>query len=151
MSVSDFETVASEVADLMDEFRLAKCELQSEALRVAFSRKATQPAMPTVIAAGVPVSEVGVELEEVAAVVPAAPTGVPINSPMAGIFYHASGPNSPPFVKEGDTVIAGQVVGLIEAMKVFNEITAPMAGIVDRFSAENGEVVNPGAPLLYLR
>lgn len=81
---------------------------------------------------------------------PAGPTGTPVSSPMTGIYYSSSSPGSPPFAKEGDTVQAGQVVGLIEAMKVFNEITAPVGGLVTKVAAENGKLVQPGDPLLYI-
>jgi acetyl-CoA carboxylase biotin carboxyl carrier protein len=69
---------------------------------------------------------------------------------MTGIYYASPNPTSPPFVTEGEMVNMGQVVGLIEAMKVFNEIIAPVSGIVSKVVAKNGEVVNPGEPLLYI-
>ena len=78
------------------------------------------------------------------------PFGTPVNSPMAGIFYSSSSPGATPFVRPGTVVEAGQVIGLIEAMKVFNEITSPIAGLVDRIVVESGAVVQPGDPLLYL-
>lgn len=81
---------------------------------------------------------------------PAAPTGTPVSSPMTGIFYTSPGPGSPAFAKEGDTVVAGQVVGLIEAMKVFNEITAPVSGTVTKVAAQNAQLVQPGDPLVYI-
>lgn len=80
----------------------------------------------------------------------AAPQGVPISSPMTGIWYDAPNPGAPPFVKLGDSVAAGQVVGLIEAMKVFNEITATVNGVVVRIEAANGRLVQPGEPLLFI-
>jgi acetyl-CoA carboxylase biotin carboxyl carrier protein len=69
---------------------------------------------------------------------------------MAGIFYGAPSPGSPPFVQEGDTVAAGQIIGLIEAMKVFNEIPSPVSGTVKRLVAENGAVVGVGDALLLI-
>lgn len=77
-------------------------------------------------------------------------TGTPISSPMTGIYYSAASPGSPPFVKEGDTIQAGQTVGLIEAMKVFNEITATISGKVVKVVAESGQLVQPGDPLIYV-
>ena len=81
---------------------------------------------------------------------PAAPAGIPVTSPMTGIFYSAPSPNAPLFVREGEPVTAGQVVGLIEAMKVFNEITAATSGTVLRLVAESGQLVQPGDPLLFI-
>jgi acetyl-CoA carboxylase biotin carboxyl carrier protein len=69
---------------------------------------------------------------------------------MTGIYYSSSSPTAPPFVKEGEPVSAGQVVGLIEAMKVFNEIVAPTSGRVLKIVAESGQLVNPGDALLYI-
>ena len=90
-----------------------------------------------------------VEAEE-AAPQAEAPIGIPISSPMNGIYYGAQSPSAPPFVKEGDTVTAGQVVALIEAMKVFNEIIAPVSGTVRKVVAQSGQVVGPGEPLMYI-
>jgi acetyl-CoA carboxylase biotin carboxyl carrier protein len=81
---------------------------------------------------------------------PAVPKGTPVNSPMNGIYYSAPSPNAPPFVREGESVTAGQVIGLIEAMKVFNEINAPVSGTVTHFAAENGQLVSPGDALLFI-
>jgi acetyl-CoA carboxylase biotin carboxyl carrier protein len=69
---------------------------------------------------------------------------------MMGIFYSQASPGSPPFVKEGDIVNAGDVVGLIEAMKVFNEITAPCAGRIGALLVKSGALVQPGEPILYV-
>jgi acetyl-CoA carboxylase biotin carboxyl carrier protein len=69
---------------------------------------------------------------------------------MNGIYYAQSSPNAPPFVTEGDEVEDGQVVALIEAMKVFNEIVAPYDGRVTRIVAANNQLVQAGDPLLYL-
>ena len=81
---------------------------------------------------------------------PSAPAGLPVSSPMTGVFYASSSPGASPFVKEGEAVSAGDVVALIEAMKVFNEITAPVSGTVLRVVAKPGAVVEPGEPLLYI-
>ena len=69
---------------------------------------------------------------------------------MTGIYYAGSNPSSPPFAKEGDTVTAGQVIGLIEAMKVFNEIPSPVSGTVLEVVAQSGQLVNPGDILMYI-
>jgi biotin carboxyl carrier protein len=69
---------------------------------------------------------------------------------MTGIFYTSSSPSAAPFVREGEPISAGQVVGLIEAMKVFNEIVAPTSGRVTKVVATGGQLVNPGDPLLYI-
>jgi acetyl-CoA carboxylase biotin carboxyl carrier protein len=75
-------------------------------------------------------------------------TGVAITAPMTGVYYAAPSPNSPPFASLGDMVHAGQVVALIEAMKVFNEIQSEISGHVVALGAPNGEVVQKGEVLL---
>lgn len=74
-----------------------------------------------------------------------------VEAPMVGVFYRAPSPGEPNFVEEGDTVEAGQVVGLMEAMKVFNDITTEEGGVVAKIEARNGELVETGNPLLYIR
>jgi acetyl-CoA carboxylase biotin carboxyl carrier protein len=67
-----------------------------------------------------------------------------------GVFYRSSSPDSPPLVDVGDVVEVGQAVGLIEAMKVFSEVKAEVAGRVVAIVAENRQLVQPGDPLLLL-
>ncbi len=73
---------------------------------------------------------------------------VPILSPLTGVYYVAPSPTSPPFVNLGDVVHVGQVVALVEAMKVFNEIQSEVAGRVIKLVASNGEVVQKGDALM---
>ena len=81
---------------------------------------------------------------------PAAPAGTPLNSPMVGTFYRAPSPGAEPFVKVGDTVKKGQVVCIIEAMKLMNELTADQDGEVVDICVNNGDVVEYGQPLFKL-
>ena len=74
-----------------------------------------------------------------------------IKSPIVGTFYASSAPGAPPFVKVGDQVEAGQVLCIIEAMKLMNEIKAEIAGEVVRIHAVNAQPVEYGAPLFALR
>ena len=68
-------------------------------------------------------------------------------SPLVGTFYLAPSPEEDPFVKPGDTVTKGQTIGIIEAMKLMNEIVAECDGTVEKVLAENGEMVEYGQPL----
>ena len=77
--------------------------------------------------------------------------GTLIKSPIVGTFYRAPDPNSPPFVGVGDRVKVGQVLCIIEAMKLMNEIEAEMAGEVTRIHPENGQPVQYGDPLFTIR
>jgi acetyl-CoA carboxylase biotin carboxyl carrier protein len=71
-----------------------------------------------------------------------------IVAPMVGTFYSASSPDSDPYVAEGDPVEPGQVVGIIEAMKMMNPIEAEVTGKVARILVKNAQPVEYGQPLM---
>lgn len=139
-----------EVAKLISEYNLSEAELEVDDFKIVLRRQRPQ------VMVGTPAPQQFIEqaLEESpAASIPApAPVqaGTPISSPMMGIFYASSSPSADPYVKEGDTITAGQVVGLIEAMKVFNEIHSTVSGTVKKIVAEGGAIVNPGDPLMFI-
>ncbi|XP_023636222.1 biotin carboxyl carrier protein of acetyl-CoA carboxylase 2, chloroplastic [Capsella rubella] len=74
----------------------------------------------------------------------------PLKSPMAGTFYRSPGPGEPPFVKVGDKVQKGQVVCIIEAMKLMNEIEAEKSGTITELLAEDGKPVSVDTPLFVI-
>lgn len=76
--------------------------------------------------------------------------GLPVLAPLTGVVYTRPGPDEPPFVTVGETVEAGDVVALIETMKLFNEVTADISGRVLSVIADEGTLVQSGQPLLYL-
>ena len=94
----------------------------------------------------------------------ATPTGLPdqvviverpgnmatIEAPMVGTFYRASSPTAEPYVREGDMVKEGQIVCIIEAMKLMNEIESKVAGRVAKILTENGQPVEYGQPLFLI-
>lgn len=128
------------VADLMREHELAEIEVESEGFRVRLRksgagdapRGAGAPAEPAAPAAG---------REPVATVVQA---------PVVGTFHRAGAPEAAPFVQVGDRVAAGDVLCVIEAMKLMNEIKAEFAGEVVEILADNGQGVEYGQPLFAL-
>lgn len=71
-----------------------------------------------------------------------------VRAPLTGIYYAASSPGSPPYVSVGQTIAVGHVIGLIEAMKLFNEIKSDQAGRVVRIVAESGKLVKAKQPLI---
>jgi acetyl-CoA carboxylase biotin carboxyl carrier protein len=71
-----------------------------------------------------------------------------ILSPLPGTFYRKPAPDKPSFKSEGDAVAIGDVIGLIEVMKSFNEVKADKAGTITRFFVENEEPVMAGQPLV---
>ena len=74
-----------------------------------------------------------------------------IISPLVGTFYASSSPDAEPFVKVGDTVKKGQVLGIIEAMKLMNEIESEFDGVVEAILVNNEDVVEYGQPLFRIR
>lgn len=76
--------------------------------------------------------------------------GKVVKSPLVGTFYSASSPDSAPFVKVGDTVKKGQVLGIVEAMKLMNEIESEFDGVVKEIQIENEQVVEYGQPLFVI-
>ena len=77
----------------------------------------------------------------------AEPEGMLVKSPLVGTFYAAPAEDADPFVSVRDTVKKGQVIGIIEAMKLMNEVTCDADGTVKEIFAENGQVVEYGQPL----
>lgn len=73
-----------------------------------------------------------------------------ISSPVVGVFYAGESPDAKPFVKVGDTVKKGDVVCIIEAMKMFNDVVADKDGIVKEICVENGDLVEFKQPLFKL-
>jgi acetyl-CoA carboxylase biotin carboxyl carrier protein len=75
---------------------------------------------------------------------------VTIEAPMVGTFYRASAPEAEPYVREGDAVKQGQVLCIIEAMKLMNEIESKTSGRIHKILVENGQAVEYGQPLFLL-
>lgn len=85
-----------------------------------------------------------------AAARPETADGIAVTSVTGGIFYRAPGPGEPPFAEAGQAVSAGDTLGLIELMKLFTPVTAPVAGTVRAFRAANEEVVKAGQVLVVI-
>jgi acetyl-CoA carboxylase biotin carboxyl carrier protein len=79
---------------------------------------------------------------------PAGPVAHAVIAPLTGIYYASPSPTAPPFVQVGQEVVAGQVIGLIEAMKLFNEIKSDASGRISKVSAENGALVKAKQTLI---
>ena len=83
-----------------------------------------------------------------AAALDPAPARPSVKAPLTGIFYGSPSPGSAPYVRVGGEVAVGQVIGLIEAMKLFNEIKSDLAGRVVKICAESGKLVKTKGPLI---
>jgi acetyl-CoA carboxylase biotin carboxyl carrier protein len=77
--------------------------------------------------------------------------GTAVSAPLLGIFYRAPKPGEPPFVQVGDRVEADTIIGIIEVMKLMNTVRADVAGEILEISAGNGELVEFGQALLWIR
>lgn len=140
--------------DLVSESGVAELEITEGEDRVRIvNRNGAAPVQvhqPVTVAQPMPVP---VPAPEVApAPAPTAPqqTGTPLTSPMVGTFYRAPSPGADPFVKIGDTVKKDQVVCIIEAMKLLNEVEADMDGTVKEVCVENGQPVEFGQSLFII-
>lgn len=138
------------LADILTETGLTEIEIVEADSRIRVARNVTVQAAAPVVSA--PVSAVLPVQSAAPANIPAKelnpalhPGAVP--SPMVGVAYLTPDPSSPPFVAEGSQVAAGQTIMLIEAMKTFNQIKAPRAGVLTKFCVTSGEPVEFGAPL----
>lgn len=69
------------------------------------------------------------------------PKGIAIKAPLVGVFYRSNSPTSKPFVEVGDTITKGQVVCIVEAMKVMNEIQSPVSGVITSINVNNDDLV----------
>ncbi len=144
------------VYEFMLQNNLESLELVEAGRRVRMARRKAPAPMPI----PVPVAAAGAyAAPAAAAAAPAAVPGVPAVPPggvtvkagMMGIFYRAPSPSSPPYIKEGEKVSAGQIIGMIEAMKVFNEIKAEFDCTVVKALLENGKPVKLGQDIFLVR
>lgn len=91
-----------------------------------------------------------VEIKEESKEQPAVITGKTVKSPLVGTFYAAPSPEAETFVKKGDTVQKGQVLGIVEAMKLMNEIESEYDGVVEEILIGNKDMVEYGQPLFII-
>jgi acetyl-CoA carboxylase biotin carboxyl carrier protein len=151
-----------EILQILEEKEITEFELEEEGIKLRI-RKASRSANH-----GAPDPPVVLVSQSGTGVLPTQPTPIPaappaaapepaeaglvlVKSPIVGTFYRSADPNSPPFVKVGDRVRVGQVLCIIEAMKLMNEIEADVAGEVVRVHHENGQPVQYGEPLFAIR
>jgi len=144
------------LVELMNEHDLNELDLRQGDMRIQLRRgekpvifeASSRPAAP-VPAAPPPLAGSPAEAPAVPSEAPPQEEGqvAVITSPMVGTFYAASDPDSPPYVKVGDTVSEQTTVCIVEAMKVFNEIQAEVSGKIVAVLVENGEPVEFGQPM----
>ncbi|WP_111858395.1 acetyl-CoA carboxylase biotin carboxyl carrier protein [Acinetobacter sp. CFCC 10889] len=128
--------------DLMIESDLQAIEVKEGDQSIALTRRNPVVAGVATVAAAPAVE---------APVVKAASRGAVETSPMVGVFYAAPNPGEAPFVNVGQTISAGETLGIIEAMKIMNPIEATQSGVVEEILVKNGDVIQFGQPLFRYR
>ncbi|GGF10647.1 hypothetical protein GCM10011383_22260 [Hymenobacter cavernae] len=154
---------AKELQDLIDfiaKSGLNKVNIETEEFKISVQREPSYK--PVISAAAAPAPAGAAPAPAAAAPAPAAPAAaaapaapasnnyVPLKSPMIGTFYRAASPDSPALVNVGDLVEQGQVICIIEAMKLFNEIEAETSGRVVKVMVENANPVEYDQPLFLI-
>ena len=132
-----------ELVRIVQESGVGEIEIEDAGMRVSVRRADEPGAVPAPAAGGVAVAPAVDEITVTAAT-------VRVESPMPGVFYRAPQPGAPPFVEVGDVVAAGQTLCVVEAMKLFNELTADLDGRVRAIHADNGQPVEFGTLLFEL-
>jgi acetyl-CoA carboxylase biotin carboxyl carrier protein len=153
-----------EILQILEEKEITEFELEEEGmkLRIRKAGPAATPAAPASPPAAMPAATATTSIPVLAAPAPAAPpveTPAPseeeglvvVKSPIVGTFYRTPDPNSPAFVNVGDRIRVGQVLCIIEAMKLMNEIEAELSGEIVKIHHESGQPVQFGEPLFSVR
>ena len=142
--------------ELLEESNIGEIEIKEGEESVRISRHGNQPAAPMAYAAPAPAATAPAAAPapaETATSEPAAPAAAPatdnaVLSPMVGTFYRAPSPDAASFVEVGQSVRVGDVLCIVEAMKMMNQIEADRAGTVTVIHVENGEAVEFDQPLI---
>ncbi len=135
----------------MNSNKLEVIEFSKDSTYIKLVRKHNNAVHPIPVfaapAAAVPAAKAAAPKPQAAAL----PAGETIKAPMSGIFYRSPSPSSPPYVREGAAVKEGQVICVIEAMKVFNEIKAEFDCVIEKVLQENGKPVEPNGDLFLVK
>lgn len=144
-----------ELLKAFDDSKATKIEIKNEkGEQLMISQQQTKPvAVESVIKTEMPVfEETAVKTETVSMPESVTKTdGTPVTSPMVGVFYAAPAPDKEPYVSVGSKVNKGDVLCLIEAMKLMNEVMAEKSGEIVEICVENGQVVEYGQPLFMIK
>ena len=135
-----------ELAALLDEYGLSAVSAHWGAVRIRLERSPAPPAAAPPLSAA-PAAAAATAAAKSEGAEAAAPGHVTIEAPMVGTFYRATAPGADPYVREGDVIKEGQILCIIEAMKLMNEIEAKVGGRIVKVLVENGLAVEYGQPL----
>ncbi|MQS53107.1 acetyl-CoA carboxylase biotin carboxyl carrier protein [Companilactobacillus mishanensis] len=122
---------------MLQDANLSHLEIDDKQGHIILKQKLSEPATQTVVPTASQQAEVEAEKT--------------INAPFVGTFYVSEQPDKAPMIKAGDTVAVGQSVGIIEAMKMMNEVKSEVEGTIDKVLVSNGETVEFDQPLFTLK
>lgn len=150
--VSDSDIAELEITEGEGKVKIVKFSQPPEAQPQVQTIYAPVPSSaPAAQGAAAPAAQAPAPAPEAAATpAPATSSGFTVKSPMVGTFYRASSPTSPPYVEVGSTVKQGDVLCIIEAMKLLNEIEAEKSGVIKEILVSNAEPVEFGQPLFVI-
>ncbi len=159
-----------DLLQILDERQIAEFELEEDGLKLRIRKAGANGTVTTLVAPAVPAPPAAPGVGSAtapsnggtapassgqpavpAAVAPVEDGLVVVKSPIVGTFYRAPDPNSPPFVNVGDKIKVGQVLCIIEAMKLMNEIEAEVTGEIVTIHPDNGQPIQYGEPLFSVR
>ena len=159
LDIIDMETVSA-LAALVDEKKLEEITIERDGKKITVKGKKCPPPMsapmpPMGMPAGVPAAPV----QQTAAEAPASnagngaavPSGNVVKAPLVGTFYAASAPDKPPFVTVGKRVKKGDVLMIIESMKLMNEVQSDFDGVVEEILVNNGQAVEFDQPIMIIK
>ena len=147
---ADANVLVQELLTRLDTSNVRQLEVTRGTLRVRVSKDAA-PAPVAPSAQPMPAAAAAAATgPSVVSAAPSAQSADAITAPLTGIFYRSPSPQASAFVQIGSVVAAGDVIGLIEAMKLFNEIRSTKNGKVRRIVADNGQLVRAHQPLIEL-
>ena len=142
-----------EMIQLMNENGLTEFEMEKDGLKIRLKKNLSGQIESTFVqsnAGGAQPASVSREAAIPGEALKPAPARTAIKSPMVGTFYSSPAPDAPPFVQAGSQVEVGQVVCILEAMKLMNEIKSEVRGKIAEIPVSNGDPVEFGQPLFYL-
>jgi acetyl-CoA carboxylase biotin carboxyl carrier protein len=145
--------VISKLAEILDKNQLTGLNYEDENCKISLSRESNGAFVPSytpVVTPAVQTPAAPAPVEEVKEEIDYTNSPNAVKSPMVGVVYLSSNPNSPTYVKIGDTVTEGDTVCLIEAMKTFNPVKAHKSGKVTKVLVEAGDPVEYGEPLVII-
>ena len=140
------------LAKLVHDNNLNEITLENEDFMLSLKREKRTEKVVTIpqVLGNTIASQVVSPIQNNAAEVKTERKGKPVVSPMVGTFYSSPSPDEPPFVSVGDSISSGQIVCIIEAMKLMNEIESDVAGKITEICVKNGESVEFGQVLMYV-